>query len=74
MKEYDANQHGGEDENRESLVAKGFKRDWGNANGHRSGGRLRFIDSRLSCQAHSAPCRNRTCNLMIKSHLLCQLS
>ncbi len=35
---------------------------------------FRFIDSRLSCQGHSAPCRNRTCNLMIKSHLLCQLS
>src|SRR6267154_2955832 len=34
----------------------------------------RFSDCRLSCQAHSAPCRNRTCNLMIKSHLLCQLS
>ena len=40
MKEYDANQHGGEEENRESLVAKGFKRDWGNANGHQSGGRF----------------------------------
>src|SRR4051812_14790207 len=25
-------------------------------------------------QLEDAPCRNRTCNLMIKSHLLCQLS